>query len=149
MTATGNRLKMLRIAALVTALSYAAAARADDPAFNAAAGITAVTGAQVYQHICQGCHMPDAQGAVGAGHYPKLAGDPALVSWEYVALTILNGRNGMPAFGQPVSQATEFGAVRLSDSRIADVVNYLRNHFGNRWKGNVTAAQVASLPHPP
>ena len=103
MSATGNRLKMLRIAALVEASSFAAAAHADDPAFNPAAGITAVTGAQVYQHICQGCHVPDAQGAVGAGHYPKLAGDPALVSWEYMALTILNGRNGMPAFGQPVS----------------------------------------------
>ena len=35
--------------------------------------------------------MPEAQGAVGAGHYPKLAGDVALVSWQYVALTVLNG----------------------------------------------------------
>jgi hypothetical protein len=28
------------------------------------------------------------------------------------------------------------------------VVNYVRSHFGNKWKGNVTADKVAALPHP-
>jgi len=26
----------------------------------------------------------------------------------------------------------------LSDAQVADVVNYVRSHFGNKWKGNVT-----------
>jgi mono/diheme cytochrome c family protein len=105
-------------------------------------------GADTYGHICQGCHMADARGAIGAGRYPKLAGDPALVSWQFVALTVLNGRNGMPALGTPPGQASEFGAVHLSDARIAEVVNYVRSHFGNKWRDKVTAMQVAALPHP-
>jgi mono/diheme cytochrome c family protein len=41
-----------------------------------------------------------------------------------------------------------FGAPHLSDAQIADVVNYVRSHFGNRWKDKATSAQVAALPHP-
>jgi mono/diheme cytochrome c family protein len=93
--------------------------------------------------------MPGAQGAAGAGHYPKLAGDPALASWQYVALTVLHGRNGMPAFGQqPTGEALDFLLVHLSDAQVADVVNYVRSNFGNHYKGSITAAQVAALPHP-
>jgi len=37
--------------------------------------------------------MPEAQGAPPAhGPYPKLGADPALVSWQYVALTVLQAR---------------------------------------------------------
>jgi mono/diheme cytochrome c family protein len=105
------------------------------------------SGAQLYSHICQGCHMPEGQGAVGAGHYPKLAGDPALVSWEYVALTVLNGKNGMPGFGLPADEFI-FGSARLSDAEVAAVVNYVRSRFGHQQKATATAAQVAALPHP-
>lgn len=93
--------------------------------------------------------MPGAQGAAGAGRYPKLAGDPALVSWQYVALTVLHGKNGMPAFGQrPAGEAVDLLLVHLSDAQVADVVNYVRSNFGNHYKGNITAEQVAALPHP-
>lgn len=106
-------------------------------------------GEEVYSHICQACHMPEGQGAVGAGHYPKLAGDPALASWQYVAMTVLSGRNGMPSFGEPAHRDPgAFGAVHLSDQKIAEVVNYVRSHFGNQYKDKVTASQVAKLPHP-
>ena len=30
-------------------------------------------GEAIYKGVCQGCHMPDAKGAVGAGAYPALA----------------------------------------------------------------------------
>jgi mono/diheme cytochrome c family protein len=126
---------------VVTLLCGAAATTA------AAADVGSVNGAEVYEHICQGCHMPQAQGAVGAGHYPKLAGDPTLASWQYVALTVLNGKNGMPAFGLSDDQFI-FGAARLNDAQVAGVVNYVRSHFGNKWQDTVTAAQVAALPHP-
>jgi mono/diheme cytochrome c family protein len=64
-----------------------------------------------------------------------------------VALTVLAGKNGMPPFGVPADQFI-FGAVQLSDAQVAEVVNYVRSHFGNKWKGGVTADQVAALPHP-
>jgi mono/diheme cytochrome c family protein len=41
-----------------------------------------------------------------------------------------------------------FGAAYLSDQQIADVVNYVRGHFGNKYKDKVTASQIAGLPHP-
>jgi|SRR5277367_1023094 len=148
MSAALARAGTRQLAALMLSAAAATAARADNPSFASVAGTGADSGAQVYGRICQGCHMPDAQGAVGAGRYPKLAGDPALVSWQYVALTVLNGKNGMPAFGEPKDHAMEFGAVHLSDATVADVVNYVRTHFGNKWKDKASAGQVAGLPHP-
>jgi len=124
------------------------AVRADDSAFTSKAGLEAQSGAAIYGNICQGCHMPQGQGAVGAGHYPALAGDPKLISWEYAALTVLRGRNGMPSFALPAGQVDETRAVHLSDAQIADVVNYVRQHFGNHYKQLITAEQVAALPHP-
>ena len=124
-----------------------ACAHADDSTFTSHGGLETASGAQIYSHICQGCHMPEGQGAVGAGRYPKLAGDPALASWQFVALTVLGGRNGMPAFGLPADEVLEVRAVRLSDAQVADVVNYVRQRFG-KLKGSISASQVAALPHP-
>ena len=53
-------------------------------------------GEVIYRTVCQGCHMPDAQGAVGAGAYPALASDAKLADAEYPALVVLNGSKGMP-----------------------------------------------------
>ncbi len=142
------RYAVLGLAGLALAVGAGFATRADDSgAITRAASDSAAGGAQTYAHICQGCHMPEGQGAVGAGHYPKLAGNTALVSWQYVALTVLNGKNGMPAFGAAADQSF-FGSPHLSDAQIADVVNYVRSHFGNHWKDKATSAQVAALPHP-
>ncbi len=130
------------------ALLPASLALADDSAFTSKAGLDTQSGAAIYSNICQGCHMPQAQGAVGAGHYPALAGDPKLISWEYAAITVLRGRNDMPSFALPADQAEETRSVHLTDTQIADVVNYVRQHFGNHFKQSITAQQVAGLPHP-
>jgi mono/diheme cytochrome c family protein len=134
------------ILALIAAAS--AIAHADDASFTSHAGVGAMTGAQIYEHICLGCHMSGGQGAVGAGAYPKLAANQKFVSWEFVALTVINGRNGMPPFGLPADQVMETRAAHLSDAQIADVVNYVRSHFDNHYKADVTAQKVAALPHP-
>jgi mono/diheme cytochrome c family protein len=137
-------------AAAALLLSLAAGGFAADTTGTASApDVMNAGGEDVYSHICQACHMSEAQGAVGAGHYPKLAGDPALASWQYVAMTVLGGRNGMPAFGQPARvDPSNFGSVHLSDEKVAEVINYVRSHFGNKYKDKVSAAQVAKLPHP-
>jgi mono/diheme cytochrome c family protein len=143
-----RRLSILSAAALWLIASPAVLVRADDSTFTSTAGVTTGSGAEIYGRICQGCHMPQGEGAVGAGHYPKLSANTKLVSWEYVALTVLDGRNGMPPFGLPADQVMETRTVHLSDSQIADVVNYVRSHFGNHYKATVAAQQVAMLPHP-
>ena len=84
-------------ALLLICITGASAARADRAGTVDAGDLTTADGQKIYSHICQGCHMPQGQGAEGAGHYPALAGNPALVSWQYMALTIIKGRRNMPA----------------------------------------------------
>jgi mono/diheme cytochrome c family protein len=107
--------------------------------------VNTTSGQQIYEHVCRGCHMQDAAGAVGAGHYPALAKNPALASRQYMALTILMGRRNMPAFGE--RHAIGFGgpAAVLSETQIAAVINYVRSHFGNHYKDQITAAEVGAL----
>jgi mono/diheme cytochrome c family protein len=139
------------LCALAGCLILASAALIDAPAFAHTAGILNATpfnttdGRQIYEHICQGCHMRDAGGAVGAGHYPALANNPALASRQYVALTILMGRRNMPAFG--AKHAIGFGGppAVLSEAQIAAVINYVRAHFGNSYQDPITAAEVKAL----
>jgi len=109
------------------------------------------SGEEIFRRICQGCHMPDAKGATGAGKYPALAGDTALASTEFMATTLLQGRRNMPAFGGNGDMGLFFAVPTLNDEQIAAVINYVRTNFGNHFKGTITPAQVKalrqSLPH--
>jgi len=140
--------RLYLVGSLVLCAAAAAAVYADDASFTSTEGIGPLNGQQIFERICAGCHMSGAQGAAGAGFYPKLAGDKKLISWEFAAITVLNGRNGMPPFGLPADQAQQTRAVQLSDAQVADVVNYVRSHFDNKYKANVTSKQVTALPHP-
>jgi len=90
-------------------------------------------GEALYAHVCAACHQSDANGAVGAGAYPELAGDPNLASADYVAFVVLNGLRGMPPVGR-----------MMSDEQVADAVNYLRDHFGNAYDDAISPATVAA-----
>jgi mono/diheme cytochrome c family protein len=139
-----SRGKWAAMAAAVLCAGISLAAFALDPV-----PLTAMNGRQIYESICQGCHMADGVGAVGAGHYPALAKDPTLASRQYMALTLLMGRRNMPAFGE--KHALGFGgpAVALSDAQIAAVINYVRTNFGNHYTDSITAAEVAALDRKP
>jgi mono/diheme cytochrome c family protein len=105
------------------------------------------SGALIYQHICQACHMADAEGAAGAGHIPALARDARLVSAEYMAAIVLNGRGDMPGF-RPRPDFTGFDAMShttLSDAQIAAAINFVRSHFGNHYRDRITPAEVKAL----
>lgn len=125
--------------ALLCAILIYSSARA-----QSAAG-PATDGKQIYEQVCQACHMADAKGAVGAGKYPALARDPALASRQFMALTVLVGRRNMPAFG--TKHAIGFGgpALTLSNEQIAAVVNYVRSNFGNEYKDRLTPQEVVAL----
>ena len=88
-------------------------------------------GEAIFKNVCQGCHMPDAKGAVGAGAYPALAGNAKLEEAGYPVAIVVHGQKGMPPFGP-----------FLSDAQVAAVVNYVRSHFGNHYTDKVTADQV-------
>jgi mono/diheme cytochrome c family protein len=110
--------------------------------------LATTSGAEIYRQICQGCHMPDGKGATGAGKYPALAGDPALASAQFMALTLLEGRRNMPAFGGTGDVGLFFMVPTLTDEQIASVINYVRSQFGNHYKGLITAAEVKAIRRP-
>ena len=148
MSAPVNRSALCRLVTTLFAAGMAATAGADDSSFAVVATVRNVSGEDIYQRVCQGCHMAHGEGAVGAGHYPKLAGDPTLASWRYVALTVLEGRNNMPAFSAPSQLQWDGPTLHLNDAQVADVVNYVRSHFGNNYRERVTGDDVARLAHP-
>ncbi len=121
---------------------------AESAGMFSSAQFESTSGAEIYGHICQGCHMPNGQGAVGAGRYPALAKDPALLSTRYMAITLLEGRRNMPAYGGDGDTGQFFKTPTLNDEQIAAVINYVRSNFGNHYSGSITAAEVKALRRP-
>lgn len=128
------------IAAALLAASWAGAGAAQD----APGGTTTVEvsgeGRQVYEEICQACHMADAKGGGGAGAViPALAGNPRLADKDYGITLLLKGRGGMPWM-------TDI----LTREQMASVLTYVRGHF-NDYPDPVTTAdidRVATAPPP-
>jgi len=123
-------------------IALVTAARAQDPAAEGAIlspgrQFAEQGGAAIYANVCAACHQPDGKGASGAGAYPALAGDERLASADYALRVLLEGSNGMPPLGR-----------LMSDDQAADVINYIRTHFGNDYRDAVTVAAVKSARPP-
>ena len=146
MTGRMNRKPALALIAGCLALTAALAASADAQpsasaaspvgadADSAAANFGGPAGEETFMHICAACHMPDGRGAQGAGFYPALAGNPRLGSGTYPVYVVMKGMNGMPPLGE-----------LMTDAQVADVVNYVRTHFGNDYRDAVQPADVRAL----
>jgi mono/diheme cytochrome c family protein len=96
-------------------------------------------GEQVYITNCVSCHMDNGKGIEGA--FPPLAQSDYLMADTHRAIKqIKNGVEGE----MTVNGVTYFGvmpAQDLDEKQLADVMNYIRNSWGN--KGNlVTIADV-------
>jgi mono/diheme cytochrome c family protein len=122
---------------MAAGLASAVAAHADEevrsrpPALSSGFRFTEMSGEELFASACQGCHMPDGKGAVGAGSYPSLAKDSNLEAGGYPVTVIVRGQRAMPAVG-----------AMMSDAQVAAVVNYVRSHFGNQYQDAVTADDV-------
>jgi mono/diheme cytochrome c family protein len=133
----------MRLVALrAIAFAFAAAGASPVPADEAPAKGAAMSrgwefseqgGAELFADVCAACHQPDAKGAVGAAAYPPLAADKKLVSTDFMLTVLLRGLKGMPPVGG-----------MMSDAQVADVINYVRAHFGNAYPGAVSAADVSA-----
>ena len=124
-------MKLLFFASLL--ILAAPAAIAQDSSFADPSHYSGKTGDEIYRAICQGCHMPDGEGAVGAGKYPALAENENLEAAVYPIYLIIHGQKAMPPFGEV-----------LDDGQIAAVVDYIRTHFGNTYTDPVTLDDVTS-----
>lgn len=113
-------------------LVAAAGLRAQDgPGGGPTAVEVASEGRQVYEQICQACHMADAKGGSGAGAaIPALAGNPRLADKDFGTTILLKGRGGMPWFSDILTQ-----------EQMAAVLTYVRSHF-NDYQDPVTVADI-------
>lgn len=137
-------MKLPACIALTLALLVPVAHASDaDGGYLSKASLASASGEKIFTSICQSCHMPDARGASGAGHYPSLSGTPMLSSAPYMALVIINGRRDMPAFGS--TDDVGLRGVTLTHAQVADVINYVRTHFGNKYNDAITTKQVTAL----
>ena len=132
------RLVALRAVALIALAAVASPVAADDapaksPVMSHGWEFSEQGGAELFRNVCAACHQPDAKGAVGAGAYPPLAEDKNLVSTDFMLAELLGGPRGMPAVAR-----------MMSDQQVAEVVNYVRTHFGNAYPDAVSAAYVAA-----
>jgi mono/diheme cytochrome c family protein len=90
-----------------------------------------MSGEELFNNVCRGCHMADGLGASGAGTYPSLAKNPNLQSSGYPITLVVRGQRAMPPFGD-----------MMNDDQVAAVVNYVRTHFGNTYRDAVTSKDV-------
>ena len=96
-------------------------------------------GKGVYDVHCITCHMEKGEGLEGA--FPPLAKADYLMADKNRSITqILKGATGeMTVNGKTYSG--EMPAIDLTDEQVSDVLNYVRNSWGNKG-GAVTPTEV-------
>lgn len=99
--------------------------------FNDPSKLTQTDGASIYAGVCAGCHMPNGQGAKGAGEYPALENNTSLMATAYPISLVIHGHKAMPPLGS-----------LLDDEQVASVVNFIRTNFGNNYTANPANADL-------
>ncbi|MBO9518107.1 MAG: cytochrome c [Porphyrobacter sp.] len=106
-------------------------ARAQDAPGGTTSVEVSKEGREVYEQICQACHMADGMGGGGAGaSIPALAGNPNLAEPAFGVGILVKGRGGMPWF-------TDI----LTPGQMAAVLTYVRSEL-NTYPEPVTEADV-------
>ena len=129
---TGAALALILTMAFGTPLR-AAESSADAFAMSRGRTFDEQSGEALFAHVCAACHQADARGATGAGAYPALAANANVASKDYVLEFLLEGRGAMPPIGR-----------MMSDAQIAEVINYVRSHFGNAFTDPISTPEVAA-----
>lgn len=101
-------------------------------------------GAGLYVDNCMGCHMSDGEGQEDV--FPPLRGSSSVQAREpgTVLQVVLHGAVKPATESKPTSLAMPEFSSKLNDEEIAEVVNFIRNAWGNR-ASTVSAKDVASL----
>ena len=111
-------------------------------------------GKKVFSANCAVCHQPNGLGAAGQG-YPPLAGSEWVTGGtKRLGLIILKGLQGPVTvkgqqYGTAVMQPWD---KTLSDAKIADVMTYIRQEWGNKASAvspaGITALRKEAANHP-
>lgn len=99
-------------------------------------------GKSVYEGLCMACHMNEGQGI--ASVFPPLAkSDYLMKDLDRSIKVLIDGQQGeITVNGKKYKGAMP--ATGLDDKDIADVLNYVRNSWGNKGD-KVTAEHVAKV----
>src|SRR5215470_14441532 len=98
MKTTGFHIALVGLLTLLPAAASSEDAGASRT-FSSGFRFVEMSGEELFANVCQGCHMPGASGATGAGSYPSLASNRNLEASGYPIYLVVNGRRGMPPFG--------------------------------------------------
>lgn len=86
-------------------------------------------GKAIYETQCITCHMPEGEGL--AGVYPPVAKSDYLSDKNRLVKVILFGVRG-PMKVNGVEYNGEMIGISLDDEQVSDVLNYVRNSWGNK-----------------
>lgn len=86
-------------------------------------------GKSIYTAQCSSCHMMEGEGISGV--FPALAKSPNLASKERLVKVILKGVRGPITVGD-VTYNGEMTGFTLNDQEVSDLINFVRNSFGNK-----------------
>jgi mono/diheme cytochrome c family protein len=97
------------------------------PSFDLKASIA--RGKEIYTAQCMNCHMEQGEGMEGV--YPPLAKSNFLGNRDRLIKIILKGMRG-PIKVNGTDYDSEMVGFDLTDEQASDVINYVRNSWGNK-----------------
>lgn len=109
---------------LMTASSFSLTDQQEDPLEQ-----SIDNGKNLYASFCLQCHQSDGEGIPSV--YPPLTINNRLTDKEMVIKTITEGKPGGSTI-DGVTYAAPMPPVQLKNEQIADVLNYIRNSWGNK-----------------
>ncbi len=100
-------------------------------------------GKEVYENYCIACHQADGKGL--PGNFPPLAGSDFLT--KYPERSLYAAKYGMQ--GEIVVNGQTYNlymaSLNLDHEEVADVMNYVRNSWGNKNDTLVTIERVVAI----
>lgn len=101
-------------------------------------------GGLAYAQFCAACHRPDGTGVKDV--FPALAGNPTLSSADPSSLIHIMLTGWRSARTQELPRGMQMPSfARLSDSEIAEILNFTRAHWGAQRPADIDPAQVRRL----
>ena len=126
------------VLSVVTLMLFITATSFDAP-FNLSKSIK--NGAELYPTYCSSCHAADGKGVPGA--FPPLAKSDYLKQpSKQLIQIVLKGQSGEIRVNGQTFNGMMPGQDYLSDEQIADVLNYVKNSWGNKSPLAITPLQV-------